>query len=153
MQNEDTRTHMDASAPIDAASQLIESGQWREQPIDEIKAILSPAIARVFWVTRHLHPGYQMIRIRVNTSEYTYSSWEMTYKPECFNQSLQRASTPNKGMFYATSCERRRDDSTPYTDTDFGLLMALLETLPELRKECKVTFRPKPQWPLLNPAL
>lgn len=58
-------------------------------------------------VTGHLavtfHPNKSIYRVRLNEFGKSYfSKCELTYKPQIFNKTYQRASTPNNSMFYGS---------------------------------------------------
>jgi len=117
---------------------------------EALRVALEPAVKSMFFPVRTLHNDYYMTRIRINSKNDSYQPWEMSYKPQAFNTTHQRASTPNKTMFYASSCERRDDLGRPFTDFEFGIIMALLETIPELRNECEVEYGGKSEFPKIR---
>jgi len=50
-----------------------------------------------------LHPGKSIFRARLNENdEHFFSKSQLTYKPQQFNKTYQRASTPNMTMFYGS---------------------------------------------------
>jgi RES domain len=50
-----------------------------------------------------LHPGKYVYRARVHDNdEHFYSKCQLTYKPQQYNKTCQRASTPNMTMFYGS---------------------------------------------------
>ena len=50
-----------------------------------------------------LHPNKSIFRARLNENDESfYSKCQLTYKPQHFNNTFQRASTPNKTMFYGS---------------------------------------------------
>jgi len=61
-----------------------------------------------------LHPGKSIFRARLNEyDEHFYSKCQLTYKPQQFNKTCQRASTPNMTMFYGSVLpEEIKDDET-----------------------------------------
>ncbi len=49
------------------------------------------------------HPGKNIFRARVNEdNDHFYSKCQLTYKPQQYNKTCQRASTPNMTMFYGS---------------------------------------------------
>lgn len=130
----------DISSNISSAVSTLEHGIHRLMNDRALHVALEPAMMEVFLPIRTLHSDYYMTRIRINCRDEEYEPWEMSYKPQIFNNTYQRASTPNKTMFYASSCERRDDVGRPFTDFEFGIIMALLETIPELRNESKIEY-------------
>jgi hypothetical protein len=50
-----------------------------------------------------LHPGKRIFRARLNENgEHFFSKCQLTYKPQQFNNTVQRASTPQNSMFYGS---------------------------------------------------
>ncbi len=99
-------------------------------------------IGKAGLVMNTLHPNYEVIRVRPNELGERFSNIkELSYKPQKYNQTYQRGSTPNKTMFYGSSTQKDILGASP----TIGRKTALLEAIPELRNhntefEKKVTF-------------
>ncbi len=75
-------------------------------PHDEILSELRK-IGKAGLVMNTLHPNYEVIRVRPNRNGERFSNInDLTYKPEEFNKTYQRGSTPNKTMFYGSSTQK-----------------------------------------------
>jgi hypothetical protein len=73
------------------------------QPVEEIKNYIAK-LGPTAGIGYTLHPGFPIFRARPNESDeevFTTRS-QLSYKPQIFNTSFQRASTPNKTMFYGS---------------------------------------------------
>lgn len=77
------------------------------------------------------HRGKSVMRARQG-SGFTKKS-DFSYKPQKFNKTFQRASTPNKTMFYATSIP---DELQP-GELDNMRVIGVAETIPMLRDKSK----------------
>jgi hypothetical protein len=71
-------------------------------PYEEVKQLI--AELRPFGcIAVNLLPGKTIIRARQNEKdERFFSKCQLTYKPQQFNETYQRASTPNQTMFYGS---------------------------------------------------
>lgn len=88
-------------------------------------------IGKAGLVMHTFHPGYELIRVRINREGEHFSNVsELTYKPQNFNKTYQRGSTPNKTMFYGSSTQK----DIPGADPIIGRKTALLEAMRELRE-------------------
>ncbi len=73
------------------------------QPVEDIKNYIAQ-LGPTPGIGYTLHPGFPIFRARPNESDeevFTTRS-QLSYKPQIFNTSFQRASTPNKTMFYGS---------------------------------------------------
>lgn len=68
-----------------------------KNPILEVKELIYD-IGQIMYVLYNLYPNKTIIRARPEGSLKIIS--DLSYKPQKFNQAYQRASTPNKTMFY-----------------------------------------------------
>lgn len=60
---------------------------------------------------KSLYPGKSIFRSRLNENdEHFYSKCQLTYKPQQFNKTCQRASTPNMTMFYGSVLPEEIED-------------------------------------------
>ena len=86
-----------------------------------------------------LHKGYRLARVRFNPPGVVYTRVrELSYRPIGVPGGPQRANTKATTRFYGASCERRIPE--PITDEDYGIKVALFETLPSLRENCHHGF-------------
>lgn len=82
--------------PIDKLKKL----NLSKYPINEINEIMKE-FGKFAVVVTTLHKGKTIIRARPNELNETFKTVsEISYKPEKFNTTFQRASTPNTTMFY-----------------------------------------------------
>jgi hypothetical protein len=106
-----------------------------ENSHEEIYFIIGNILENFNLMFHNLHRSYKMVRIRVNEPRLSFKDIsDLSYKPKELNTNYQRCSIPFETMFYATSCERLLE-KTP-TDIDFGIKVALFETIPVLRDNC-----------------
>lgn len=98
-----------------------------------IREVLRTCLAKVNIMAHTLGPTYTLARIRRNQpGERFRLVSELSYRPKRIS-GAQRANTRRSTMFYGASCERW-DRGDVFTDKDYGLKIALFETLPELRE-------------------
>lgn len=84
---------------IDIIGQL-KSLDLTSYPYKEIRSLI-PQFGKFGAVQMTLHPGKTIIRARPNEPQQRFTTRsELSYKPEKFNTTYQRASTPNLTMFY-----------------------------------------------------
>lgn len=78
------------------------------------------------------HKGKVVVRARLddNNGERFEMKSDYSYKPQGFNTTYQRASTPNQTMFYAAV---EPDDKSYEDDSDNALVTAIAETVPMTR--------------------
>lgn len=70
-------------------------------PHEDIKSLIGQ-FGKFGLVQMTLHPGKTVFRVRPNNEDERFSTRsELSYKPEKYNTTYQRASTPNQNMFYA----------------------------------------------------
>lgn len=71
-------------------------------PIDEIDALFK-GFGKNIAIDYRLHPGKKIIRARPHDNQWPYLTRSAhSYKPQEFNKTFQRASTPNRTMFYGS---------------------------------------------------
>jgi len=76
------------------------------------------------------HPGKPIFRARLNENdEHFYSKCQLTYKPQQFNKTCQRASTPNMTMFYGSILPEELKEG----ELDNARVIASYEAIPWLR--------------------
>ena len=80
----------------------LETIDLKSYPKDEIIALISKC-GKVGAIITTLHHGKRIIRARINDDNKHFKSVsELSYKPQKFNTTYQRASTPQKTMFYGS---------------------------------------------------
>jgi hypothetical protein len=123
----DLTKHIEKSKKLDLCS----------YPHKEIRSLLNEAFAEIGMMIHTLHKTYRMARVRrsIKGRRFTKVS-ELSYKPKAISNSYLRASIPGNSLFYASSCERRNVHRGAFTDDEFGIKVAIFETLPELRENC-----------------
>lgn len=86
----------------------------RDKPLDIVKKYLKQ-LGKYGLIITTLHQGKRIIRARLNDN-YSYTSVsELSYKPQQFNTTFQRASTPSKTMFYGSIIPQVVGDNEPQT--------------------------------------
>lgn len=101
-----------------------------QYPEQEIRALLNN-IGKMASMQVNFHPGKIVMRARPHESEnmrFTKKS-DLSFKPQQFNKTYQRASTPNETMFYATAVP----DKLQPGELDSLRIIGVLESMPELR--------------------
>lgn len=96
----------------------------------------------VGWIGINFHPGKAIIRARPHSDENDVfdEAHQLSYKPQKFNKTYQRASTPNKTMFYGAVIPDEVTD-----EIDNYRITALLEASQTMRNNLengneKITF-------------
>jgi ribosomal small subunit protein bTHX len=89
------------SNPVVLALRKIRSLKLSKYPENQIKQAITE-LGKVGIVIMTLHQGKSIMRLRPNkTEQETFSQKsELSYKPQRFNTTYQRASSPNNTMFY-----------------------------------------------------
>jgi hypothetical protein len=122
---------------IKALQNLDLSKYPQEEVLNELRKI-----GKSGFVKHTLHPNYELIRVRPNRDKERFSTVkELTYKPQQYNKTYQRGSTPNKTIFYGSSSQKDIPNASPA----IGRITSILEAIPKLREpdaefEQKVTF-------------
>jgi len=71
-------------------------------PTDEIISLMKN-FGKVVVIEYKLHPGKIILRARPQDNQWPYKTRaSLSYKPQQFNKTYQRASTPNQTMFYGS---------------------------------------------------
>ena len=107
-------------------------------PDKEIRTLLGE-IGRFSTLELYFHRGREVMRARVNENEeirYRKKS-DLSYKPQQFNITYQRASTPNRTMFYASCLSENPNDNEIQTMR----IPCILESIPEMRDNNSSFFK------------
>lgn len=110
-------------------------------PLDEVKSLIRQ-IGKFGAIVETLHQGKTIMRARPNYGDEKFTSkCQLTYKPQQFNKTFQRASTPNRTMFYGTSIPEKLEKG----ELDNHRVVGVLESLSWLREKTtrgyqKITF-------------
>lgn len=118
-----------ASAPINKLRGL----NLSKYPIAEINQLFKE-FGKYALVRMTLHAGKTIIRARPNESKMFNKVSELSYKPEKFNTTYQRASTPNNTMFYGCVYP---DDSKKEEGHSLARQTAIYEVSELYRKDIK----------------
>jgi hypothetical protein len=80
----------------------LETIDLKSYPKDEIIKLIT-GLGKVGLILTTLHDGKRILRARINENNKHFKSLsELSYKPQEFNTTYQRASTPQKTMFYGS---------------------------------------------------
>ena len=72
----------------------------RENSEDDVRFLMNQ-MGKIGFIQTVLHPGHVIIRARPNEENKVYNSRaELSYKPQRYNDTYQRASIPKQTMFY-----------------------------------------------------
>ncbi len=109
---------------------------------EELKGLLQQ-LGKFCVIESTLHNNYELIRACSNKNLFeTFDNVDrVSYKPQEFNKTYLRASTPNQTMFYG--CSQQFDN--PKRVESIGRITALIESMPKLRNKTlsgifKITF-------------
>ena len=107
-------------------------------PDKEIRTLLGE-IGRFSTLELYFHRGREVMRARVNENEEIHyrKKSDLSYKPQQFNITYQRASTPNRTMFYASCLSENPNDNEIQTMR----IPCILESIPEIRDNNSSFFK------------
>ena len=98
-------------------------------PDKEIRSLLEQ-IGKISTLELYFHKGRQVMRARVNNNDSRYrKKTDLSYKTQQFNITYQRASTPNRTMFYASCLSENPNDN----EIQSIRIPCILESIPEMR--------------------
>ncbi len=96
---------------------------------DEAKSLIRQ-FGKIGTIIETLHEGKVIVRARPNyNGERFHKRSELSYRPQEYNKTFQRASTPNRTMFYGTSIPEKLEPG----ELDNHRVIGLLESLSWLR--------------------
>jgi hypothetical protein len=102
-------------------------------PEAEIKRLFNE-VGHIGSIIVTFHRGKSVMRARPNEENQRFDKKaELSFKPQAFNKTYQRASTPNQTMFYATSVP----DKLEKGELDNMRIIGITETIPMLRDKTK----------------
>lgn len=107
-------------------------------PEKEIRELLNN-IGKICSIQVFFHPGKMIMRARPHENEdirYRKKA-DLSYKPQNFNKTYQRASTPQQTMFYATSVPANLEAG----ELDNMRIIGVVESLPQLRDKTSSLFK------------
>lgn len=101
-----------------------------QYPEKEIRALLNNT-GTMASMQVNFHPGKIVMRARPHDNESVRFSKksDFSFRPQQFNKTYQRASTPNETMFYATAVP----DNLQPGELDSLRIIGVIESIPELR--------------------
>ena len=102
-------------------------------PVDEIRRLLN-SLGQAAHIVVSYHKGKSIIRVRPNSKyqKFNYID-QLSYKPQKYNTTYQRASTPHKTMFYGCTVA----DNPSKGDLDNARAIAPFEAVKWLRDKRK----------------
>jgi hypothetical protein len=118
---------------IDGLSRLDHS----KYPYEETKQLIRQ-LGKFGCILVTLHQGKTIMRARPNfKDEHFISKCQLTYKPQQFNKTYQRASTPNMTMFYGCVIPENLEQG----ELDNARVIGVLEAMPWLRDKTTKGFQ------------
>lgn len=122
---------------IDEVIEKLKQLDLSNYPVNEIKNLFNQ-IGPIGSVVVTYHKGKSVIRARPNEENERFKKLsDLSFKPQEFNKTYQRASTPNETMFYATSVP----DKIELGELDNMRIIGISETIPMLRNKTKSGFQ------------
>jgi hypothetical protein len=106
-------------------------------PKDEIISLFQQ-VGKIGHIVVTFHKGKSVMRARPNyEGERFEKKNDYSFKPQKFNKTYQRASTPNQTMFYATSIP----ENIPQGELDNMRVIGVAETIPMLKDKTKSGYQ------------
>ncbi len=106
-------------------------------PYAEIKGLFNK-VGPIGAVIVTFHKGKSVMRARPNEENERFEEKsDLSFKPQKFNKTYQRASTPNETMFYATSVPEKLEKG----ELDNMRIIGITETIPMLRDKSKSGYQ------------
>lgn len=107
-------------------------------PEQEIRELLNQ-IGKICSMQVFFHPGKVVMRARPHENETVrYSKkTDFSFKPQEFNKTYQRASTPYKTMFYATAIPEKLEEG----ELENMRIVGVVESLPALRNKTSSLYK------------
>jgi len=117
-------------------------------PTDQIKELMKH-FGKVAVIEYKLHPGKIILRARPKDEQWPYiTRAALSYKPQYMNKAYQRASTPNRTMFYGSVIPEEIDKG----DLDSERIVVTMEASQWLRcnKTCGVRRIAYSKWEVIS---
>ena len=106
-------------------------------PYAEIKSLFNE-VGHIGTIIVTFHRGKSVMRARPNEENQRFDKKaDLSFKPQEFNKTYQRASTPDQTMFYATSVPDKVEEG----ELDNMRIIGITETIPMLRDKTKSGFQ------------
>lgn len=106
-------------------------------PVAEINDLFNQ-VGHIGTIIVTFHKGKSVMRARPNEENQRFDKKsDLSFKPQEFNKTYQRASTPNQTMFYATSVPDKLEEG----ELDNMRIIGITETIPMLRDKTKSGFQ------------
>jgi hypothetical protein len=106
-------------------------------PKEEIENLIKE-VGKMGFILVTFHKGKSVMRARPNYNGERFSKKsDFSFKPQEFNNTYQRASTPNQTMFYATTVP----DKLEPRELDNTRIIGVAETIPMLRDKTKSGYQ------------
>ena len=122
---------------IDKVIEQFKQLDLSKYPYAEIKDLFNK-VGPIGAVIVTFHKGKSVMRARPNgENERFEKKSDLSFKPQEFNKTYQRASTPNETMFYATSVPDKLEEG----ELDNMRIIGITETIPMLRDKTKSGFQ------------
>lgn len=122
---------------IDKVIEQFKQLDLSKYPYAEIKDLFNK-VGPVGAVIVTFHKGKSVMRARPNEENERFEKKsDLSFKPQEFNKTYQRASTPNETMFYATSVPDKLEEG----ELDNMRIIGITETIPMLRDKTKSGFQ------------
>lgn len=122
---------------IDKVIEQFKQLDLSKYPHSEIKYLFSK-VGPVGAVIVTFHKGKSIMRARPNAENERFEKKaDLSFKPQEFNKTYQRASTPNQTMFYATSVPDKLEEG----ELNNMRIIGITETIPMLRDKTKSGFQ------------
>jgi hypothetical protein len=108
-----------------------------EYPVDDIKNLFNE-FGILASIVVHFHPGKSIMRARPNSEKDRFEmKKDYSFKPQEFNTTYQRASTPNQTMFYGTVVPDKLEEG----ELNNMRIIGVAETIPMLRDITKSGYQ------------
>tara|TARA_R110000744_G_scaffold231601_1_gene349742 strand:- start:1934 stop:2842 length:909 start_codon:yes stop_codon:yes gene_type:complete len=106
-------------------------------PKEEIENLIKE-VGKMGFILVTFHKGKSVMRARPNYNGERFSEKsDFSFKPQEFNKTYQRASTPNQTMFYATTVPDKLEPG----ELDNTRIIGVAETIPMLRDKTKSGYQ------------
>lgn len=106
-------------------------------PREEILSLFRQ-VGKIGHIVVTFHRGKSVMRARPNYNDGRFEKKsDYSFKPQAFNKTYQRASTPEQTMFYATSIP----ENVPQGELDNMRVIGVAETIPMLRDKTKSGYQ------------